>query len=248
MDSITTHFVALLCKWIFWAWILYQGWRLQLFKHYRLIFTFVLYASLTESFTLFAALTWPTSQFYAYWFLGTGLGSEAFCIAILVSIYFLFDRFRLARDFHLLLVPALLILFEFSGDREVWFGYRLLIVGYAIQNYVGVSALCKRLLQGQLVLGWNLSMVLLALTLTAPLYGLLITGAIADVPFLPRVYWMKFISLSHWLIWAVGMTEYSPPQLVSTRAPEFSVQESLARMRRGIRLLWALLRHGDVSH
>lgn len=190
------------------------AWRFRLFKRYPIVFTYVFAAILLELFMNVVKFKIGTDSLgYGYLYVGRSLITISLASAVILSIFFFYRPFSIRKDWHLAVVPALLAVFILSDSRRIWFYFRLLDIGYATLTYVGVVAVIRMHRTREVILGWNLTMVLLALTLPAAIYssvfvvytlGLNVSKEDANL-------WMNGISVAAWIILAVGMTEYSPP-------------------------------------
>ncbi len=224
-----------------WGCICYLGHKNKLFTRYPLVFAYVGASAFFGCLNLYvASVMGASSTTYAYLYAISELLCSGLTISILLSLYWLFDRFRWDRDWHLLAVPLALLLAEASVSRGGWIFYRLNYVVYVTMNYYGACALLRHLFSRRVVLGWNLTTVLLAFTVPGAFYALSHAEFLFGGDPWARMIWMKVTALSSSAIMAVGMTEYSPPRLVE--APQLEFRTARMLMRASLKLLWRLLR------
>ncbi len=241
MQEAALHLVFWCLKAALWVWIFVQGRRLGLAREYPLLYVYFGVAAATDTAMLLARYVFldVNTYSYAYLYVSCYLTTLAASSAVALWIYFLHDRPRM-RDIHLAVVPAVLILVEFTMPQgKLWFWEHVISVVYGASNYFAIAALLRRAFSRRVAMGWNVAMVLIAFTLPGALHALV--SAAGTSGYLDAAVWKKFAALSAWIILAVAMTEHSPPELAP--AGQMSYGESLFRMRRRVKLLWSVLRH-----
>ncbi len=106
----------------------------------------------------------------------------------------------------------------------------LVNLGYAFLTYLGIATFLRMRTARTFDLGWNLTMVLFALTVPPTFYGLVVVGYCIGlpIPYENVALWTKLVSTAFWIILAVGMTEYSPPgAVVTTRELDWQPEDPL---------------------
>lgn len=200
--------------------------RNRLIPRYPLVFAYIFW-TIGRGCLMQTAAAQLSALAYAYCYVVSSLLSIVFAAIVVLSICFQLRPFSWRHDWHLLAAPLAIALVAFSDASEMWLPARLLNIGYAGLTYLGVAALLRMVRTRDVDLGWNLKMVLFALTVPA---GLFTCAFMAYTIGLPVSYettnlWAKGASLVFWIILAVGMMEYSPPGKVVTVA---SVAEEAA--------------------
>lgn len=224
-----------------WVWIFFLGRQNRLFSAYKWIYVYAALSALFSTSLMVVAATHGVSDlYYASLYVASQLSRLILPIIILLRIYFLFDSFRWRRDWHLACVPALLVTVELTQPHSGWVFFRVIYIVFAIFVYVGLCTVARRILSRRVLLGWNLTMVLLALTIPGTLQALVFGAYLLTGDRWNTQLWNHIGTLSSWLIITVGMTEYSPPRL--TDWPEVESRVARERMWGDIKLLWRLLR------
>lgn len=197
-----------------WAFLLWSGFKLRLARHYPLIYA-CFGAEIVLSLANRSVSYWfgRSSYAYSYFFYGSGLVTLALEAAVLVSVYRVFGRFRLAKDWHLAAIPAGLILFGLIRFTEIWLYVRVYNLALVACCYLAMAACVRMALRRDIDLGWNLKGTLLSLSLPMSLQGMILISYNSGLPIAYAAVnaWGLRIGTVCWLIVAAAMSEYSPP-------------------------------------
>ncbi len=245
MEFAQVHYAGWLIKLCAWGWLFYQGRRNQIIRKYELVFAYAAVAALFSTLLLgVGSIVGLASPVYAHLYFWAEISGLVFTISILLKLYWLFDEVRWDRDWHLLLVPVLLCAIELLQPRDAWVYFRLIYCVYSIAIYFGLCALVRRIFSQRVILGWNMSLVLLAFTVPGVFHALAFATFLHEGNAFAIQVWNQATAISSWVILAVGMTEYSPPRLVEEveLAEQLEFRVVRVRMWESIKLLWRLLR------
>lgn len=215
MPVLGSHEVIWLLKLVVWISLIATSVHLELISKYRIIFTYIFLKIFVEaSSPLLAPLIGTNSTAYLYLYIGLLTFFLLLAAWILLRVYRLFGSLRLSRDWHFAAVALGIVYLAFHETNDVWVVIKSLNVGYALLAYIGLATTIRMVRSRDIDLGWNLKMVLLALSLPASLYALIFVSYTMKAPVTNETasLWMRCAGLASWIILAVGMTEYSPPR------------------------------------
>ncbi len=199
-----------------WAFLFVNAFRFRLVGRYKLVFALILVSVFFEAINPWtASALGRDSVSYAVAYLARGLLTAALTAAVLLQIYGLPKKVSLREDWHLIAIPVLLLGLVFSDPKPVWIFARILSGAGLVVTYLGLAAIMRTARSKTLNLGWNYKMVLLALTVPAVFESIVFTAYAIGLPLTYESVrlWLKGASLASWIIFAVGMVEYSPPAL-----------------------------------
>lgn len=145
------------------------------------------------------------------WFL---LVHAAVGISVLLQIYLLRRKPSLA-DAHLLVFLALMLTRPFFWTESIWLSYRLLTGAQMLQTYLGMSAFARLFYGGRILPGWNLPMVVVAITFSSIFRSLIIAEYLFGVHALSHAsssLGMELTTIGSWVIFVFGLWHCSPPR------------------------------------
>lgn len=206
-----------------WAFLLINSFRLGLVLKYRVVFTFVFISMLCE-----AAMPWVAAQvgddtrLYAIIHTGTVLIYFLLAAAVLLHIYAVCGQFALRKDWHLFAGPLLLVGLSAPMDRSFWTSASLINSAAIVVTFLGIATIVRSRRKCEVSLGWNLKMVLLAVTVPYAFQSIVFVAYLTRLPVSSEAtdLWLQGSSLAAWIILAVGMMEYSPPTLIAADGSE----------------------------
>ncbi len=214
MDTYTLTWIV---KALVWAFLLVNALRLRLIGKYPLVFAMIfvsMFCSVSMHWLAYAIGT--ANMTYAAAWVTRGIVTETITAAVLLRIYFMAGKFNLRRDWHLFAVPILLVAAIFLDGRPLWIFARVISASTLVVTYLGLAAIAHTARSKKLNLGWNLKMVLLAITVPSVFEYIVNTVYFMGMPLSRETaqIWLIGTELAIWIILAIGMVEFSPPVLL----------------------------------
>lgn len=206
-----TNLLAWAVKLFSWGAIAICSSKFQLPRKYPSVFSYMgAHAFLDVTITSVAFLVGTETSFYLNIYTASSLVTTVLAFLVLCQIYFVFGPFNWWRDWHLFLVPTLVFAMTLSTSKPlqgIWTG------SYVVLTYLGLAASFRMVTRREIDLGWNLKMVLLAISIPSGLYTLVLLGSFTGsaVTYEVLSMWTRWVWVGSWVVLAVGMTEYSPP-------------------------------------
>ena len=204
-----------------WGVVVWLGLRNGLIRRYSLVFVYVFWGIFGTGIALGIAQSRFASQSetYALLYFSEALISTSLAAVVILRIYAIIHPFSWRRDWHLALVPLFLgglILFDPNPMR---LSVKLVNAGHVTLMYFGCATLFEMRRSREVDLGWNLKMVLLAVTLPAGFFTFIFMGytMALPIPYEGVRLWSKGVSVAYWLILAAAMIEYSPPRRLEAK-------------------------------
>lgn len=217
MSHVQVLQVLVIGKILAWISLLYFSLRLRLIQRYPLVFVYILV-------TMACSLAMPIAKdrleplSYAYVYVGRTLLTTFLAGVVLLWIYRVIGPYRWRDGWRLIVISGLIGLLMLSESSHVWAPWRAVNVASGILAYLGLETLIRARRARIVTLGWNLTVVLMALTIPAAFYALVAVGYSIGlgISYEGVSLWMKVIGAAFWVLLAAGMTEYSPPGGVAT--------------------------------
>ncbi len=208
-------------KVLVWAFLLFNSFRLRLIGKYRLVFAMILVSMASSVLINWLAYRIGTANMtYAAAWVGRGILTEAITAAVLLRIYRLAGKLSIRRDWHLVAIPVVLVAAIFLDERPLWFFARVVSASNLIVTYLGLAAIARTARCRNLILGWNLKMVLMAITVPSVFEYIINTVYFMGMPLSRDAaqLWLTGTELAIWIILAMGMLEYSPPVYLDSKS------------------------------
>ncbi len=198
-----------------WAILLFNSFRLGLLPKFPLVFTLILSSMLFEASMPWLAVALDSKKgLYTSIYMVTVTINVALAAIVLLSIYSVLGKIGIRSGWHLVVVPALIFGLTLSGGSNFWTFSHFLDAAPLIVTYLGVVTMARsRRKKKTIQLGWNLKMVLLAVTVAYVFQFIVFAAYRMGLPlsYDSLILWLQGSSLAGWIILAVGMIEYSPP-------------------------------------
>lgn len=205
-----------IAKAVVWAFLLMNALRNDLIRRYRLVFTMIISSMvLSVAMLLLSEQIGTGNMTYAIAWVSRSLLTAVITGGVAIQIYSIPGKISPRRDWHLVVVPIILVLLTFLDNERVWVYARVVSLTSLVVTYLGLAALVRTARCKRLDLGWNLKVVLLAVTVPSVFEYLVLTAYFMGLPlsYDSTRLWLKGASLATWIILALGMMEYSPPVL-----------------------------------
>ncbi len=212
MNEFLTYGIFWPIRILAWASLFVSGFRLGLASRYPLIYVYIVSSAFAQALAPVAGAFFGYDDIgYAAFYTVFSLLEVGLVSAILLKIYRLLGPVT-RSGWHLLAVPALLAGIGFLELSQGWVVFRLLEVAYACLAYLGIATMLRMVRRREVVLGWNWTMTLLALTVPLTLSSIVFvtyeSGACSrDL----MVLWLEGAGSGGWIIMALGLREFSPP-------------------------------------
>ncbi len=207
-----------------WCGFFFFSLRNRLVVRYPLVHIYVVLAIFGDVSVSSVAFWHGTStMLYSYAYIAQSIVTAALASLVLAEIYLLLGGVTRVSYLHVMVVLTLLVIAIAVNDRNLWIYIRLLNGCYIGLAYLGlVTVIRMQSRRHEVLLGWNLKMVLFALTLPAAFFSLVfvIYTFGSGLSQHAATLWLTGVGVASWVILAVGMSEYSPPVFLNAREGE----------------------------
>lgn len=185
-------------------------------RKYKVVITYVFVRIGCDILARWSLLTFGVRSIkytYVYVFCSTILILCA--LAVVLDIYRVLGAFSFKGDWYLPAGSLCIMLVGFFDQRPIWPLYRMLDILYSILTFVGGATLLRMIVRRKRVnLGWNLKLVLLALTIPASFFSLVFVTFTMGMGLSHQTasFWTQGAALASWIILVAAMYDHSPPR------------------------------------
>ena len=219
--EIGAHTLILIAKVFVWALLLVNSVRLRLIRKYPLVFAMILAWMASEiAMRALESLVGLSNMTYTWAWFGQSFLTGSLTLLVLMQIYSLPAKLSIRKNWRLAALASVLVGFAFFDGQQVWLPSRVVVAFNLLVAFLGVATIVRTSGGKNFRLGWNLRMVLLAVTVPSVFAQLVFNSyVIKMLSYDVASLWVAGAGLAAWLILAVGMMEYSPPVFLSVPEP-----------------------------